>query len=82
MRLRERLEIRALAARRYGAQAGQPYQLQSLADQHGENAVLDWLRVGVPTPRLDVPILAVLLAAGVTEQRYRWLVSGGVALGP
>ena len=75
MRLRERLAIRALAEGPYGAHAGQQYQLQTLADQYGENAVLDWLRAGVPTPRLDVPILADLLAAGVTEQRYRWLVS-------
>ena len=37
--------------------------------------MLDWLRAGVPTPMLDVSILADLLAAGVTEQRYRWLVN-------
>jgi hypothetical protein len=75
MRLRERLEIRALADSRYRAHAGEQHQLQALADQYGDDAVLDWLRAGVPTPRLDVPILADLLAAGVTEQRYRWLVS-------
>jgi hypothetical protein len=75
MRLRERPEIRAVAETRYGAHAGQQYRLQELADRHGEDAVLDWLRAGVPTPRLDVPILADLLAAVVTEQRYRWLVS-------
>ena len=59
--------------------AGEQYQLESLADRHGEDAVLDWLRAGVPTPRLDVPILADLLAAGVTEQRYRWLAGGQYA---
>ena len=40
------------------------------------------MTAGVPTPRLDVPILADLLAAGITEQRYRWLVSDSVALRP
>jgi hypothetical protein len=76
MRLRERLEIRAIAEQRYGAHAGQQVQLQLVADAAGENAVLDWLRTGVPTPRLDVAVLADLLAAGVTVERYRGLVLG------
>jgi hypothetical protein len=74
MRLRERLEIRALAEQRYRADAGQQFQLQLAADAAGEDAVLDWLRAGVPTPRLDVPVLADLLAAGVTADRYAWFV--------
>jgi hypothetical protein len=46
MRLRERLEIRDLADGVYDAHAGEQYQLQALADLHGEDAVLDWLRFG------------------------------------
>ena len=46
MRLRERLEIRTLAESRYGAHPGEEYELQALADQHGEGAVLDWPRRG------------------------------------
>jgi hypothetical protein len=76
MRLRERLEIRDLADGVYHAHAGEQYQLQTLADVHGEDAVLDWLRFGVPTQRLDVPILSDLLDAGVTAQRYGWLAAG------
>lgn len=65
-------------ADRYGAHAGERYELQVLADRHGEDAVLNWLRAGVPTRRLDVSVLSDLLAAGVTEQRFRWLVSRSV----
>jgi len=74
-RLRERLEIRELADGLYHAHAGEQFQLQALADVHDEDAVLDWLRFGLPTPRLDVATLSDLLAAGVTAQRYGWLVS-------
>jgi hypothetical protein len=74
MRLRERLEIRDLADSVYHARAGEQYELQALADVHGEDAVLDWLRFGVPTPELDVSALTDLLAAGVTTQRYGWLL--------
>jgi hypothetical protein len=70
------MKIRAIAEQRYGARAGEQFDLQTLADTHGEDAVLDWLKVGLPTPRLDLPELADLLAAGVTVQRFRWLVSG------
>jgi hypothetical protein len=76
VRLRERLEIRDLADGLYHAHAGEQYQLQALADVHGDDDVLDWLRAGVPTAELDIPILADLLGAGVTEQRYRALVAG------
>jgi hypothetical protein len=75
MRLRERLEGRDLADRVYHAHAGEQYQLQALADVHGEDAILDWLRWGLPTPRLDVPTLADLLAAGFTAQRFAGLVT-------
>ena len=75
MRLRERLEIRALADGVYHAHAGEQYELQALADAYGEDAVLDWLRAGVPTPLLDVPVMAALLGAGVTEPRFRWLLA-------
>jgi hypothetical protein len=75
MRLRERLEIRELGDGVYHAHAGEQYQLQALADVHGEDAVLDWLRWGTPTPRLVLPILSDLLAAGVTAQRYGWLIT-------
>jgi len=54
----------------YDAHPGEQYQLQTLADVHGDDAVLDWLRYGLPTPRLDVATLSDLLAAGVTAQRY------------
>jgi hypothetical protein len=73
MKLRERLEIRDLADSVYHARAGEQYQLQALADVHGEDAVLDWLRFGVPSRNLDVPLLSDLIAAGVTAQRYDWL---------
>jgi hypothetical protein len=76
LRLRERLEIRDLADGVYHAHAGEQYQLQALADAHGDDAVLDWLRFGLPTPQLDLPILADLLAAGVTAQRYGFLLTG------
>ncbi len=75
MRLRERLAIRQLAEDRYAARSGEQYQLQALADIHGEDAVLDWLSAGTPTPALDGPIQADLLDAGVTVERYRWLIS-------
>jgi hypothetical protein len=75
MRLHERLEIRVLAAS-HGANLGEVARLQMLADEHGEDAVLGWLREGLPTPRLDVPVRADVLAAGVTAERYRWLASG------
>lgn len=75
MRLHERLEIRRLAAA-HGANRGEVRRLELLADEHREDAVLGWLRNGLPTPRLDVPVLADLLAAGVTAERYRWLASG------
>jgi hypothetical protein len=74
MRLRERLEIRDLADRVYDAHPGEQYQLQVLADAHGEHAVVGWLRFGLPTPRLDAPVLDDLLSAGVTVERFRWLV--------
>jgi hypothetical protein len=51
MRLRERLEIRDLADGLYHAHAGEQYQLQTLADVHGEDGVLDWLRFGLPMRR-------------------------------
>lgn len=70
--------VRALAESRYDAHAGEQYEIQVLADRHGEDAVLDWLRAGVPTPRLDVSILADLRPR-VTEQRYRWLESANSA---
>jgi hypothetical protein len=38
--------------------------------------VLDRLRFGLPTPRLDLGALSDLLAAGVTAQRYGWLITG------
>ncbi len=76
MRLRERLEIRHLADGVYDARAGEQYQLQALADVHGENAVLDWLRFGLPAVGIDVATLSDLLAAGVTAQRYGWLMGG------
>jgi hypothetical protein len=69
MRLRERLEIRDLADGVYHARADEQYQLQALADVHGEDAVLDWLRFGLPTPGIDTATLSDLLAAGVTAQR-------------
>jgi len=47
-----------------------------LADLQSEDAVLDWLRTGIPTKELDVGMLEDLLAAGVTAERYRWLISG------
>lgn len=72
MRLHERLEIRALAAS-HGANLGEVTRPMMLADEHGEDAVLGWLRNGLPTPRLDVRVLADLLAAGVTLERFRWL---------
>ena len=75
MRLRERLEIRELADGLYHAHAGEQYQLQALADVYGEDAVLDWLRFGAPTPQLDLSALSDLLAAGVTAERYRALVA-------
>jgi hypothetical protein len=75
VRLRERLEIRDLADGVYHAHAGEQYELQALADAYGEDAVLDWLRAGVPTRQLDVPIMADLLGAGVTEPRFRWLLT-------
>ena len=75
MRLRERLAIRDLADGIYHAHAGEQYELQSLADAYGEDAVLDWLRAGVPTPRLDVPVMGESLGAGVTESRFRWLLT-------
>lgn len=71
--IRERLEIRDLADRRYRAHAGEVFQLLNLADAYGEDAVLDWLRNGVPTPRLDISPLADLLAPGVTERQFRSL---------
>jgi hypothetical protein len=58
MRLRERLEIRALAEKRYRAGGADLYQLPRLADSEGEDAVLDWLRYGLPTPRLDMATLS------------------------
>jgi hypothetical protein len=75
MQLRERLEIRRLAHERYAAHAGQVFGLQRLADLHGVDDVLDWLRGGVPTPALDVAVLSDLLAAGVSARCYRWLVA-------
>jgi hypothetical protein len=75
VRLHDRLEIRALAAT-HGADLGEVARLEILADVHGEDAVLAWLRNGLPTPRLDVPVLGDLLAAGVTEDGFRWLISG------
>jgi hypothetical protein len=75
MRLRERLEIRDLADGVYHAHAGEQYQLQALADVHGEDGVLHWLRFGLPTRRIDPETLSDLLAAGVTAQRYGWLLS-------
>jgi hypothetical protein len=36
----------ALSPQRYGAHAGEQYQLQPLVDDYGEGAVLDWLRAG------------------------------------
>jgi hypothetical protein len=77
MRLRERLEIRELADGLYHARADEQYQLQALADDHGEEAVLDWLRFGLPTQRIDIPILSDLLASGVTVERFRWLLTAG-----
>jgi hypothetical protein len=74
MRLHERLEIRVLAAA-HGANLGEVTRLEVLADEHGEDALLGWPRDGLPTPSLDVPVLADLLAAGVTVERYRWLAS-------
>lgn len=41
--------------------------------------MLDWVRAGVPTPRLDVPILSDLLAAGVRETAAA-LLTGAIAL--
>ena len=72
MRLREWLELRSLAQDRYDAHSGEQHQLRRLADTYGLDPVLDWLRAGVPTPELDVPTLADLLAAGVTARRFRW----------
>jgi hypothetical protein len=71
MRLRERLEIRDLADGVYHARADEQYQLQALADVHGEDAVIDWLRFGLPTPQLHLSALTDLLAAGITAGRYR-----------
>jgi hypothetical protein len=76
MRLRERLEIRELADGVYQARADEQYQLQALADVHGEDGLLDWLRFGLPTPGIDAATLDDLLSAGVTAQRYGWLTSG------
>jgi hypothetical protein len=75
MRLRERLEIRDLAVSRYRVGGAELYQLLRLADREGEDAVLDWLRFGLPTSRPDLLALSDLLAAGVTAQRYGWLLS-------
>jgi hypothetical protein len=75
MRLRERLEIRELADSVYHAHAGEQYQLQALADIYGEDEVLDRLRFGLPTRGIDVATLSDPLGAGVTAQRYGWLVS-------
>jgi hypothetical protein len=75
MRLRERLEIRDLADRVHHARPDEQYQLQALADAYGEDEVLDWLRFGLPTPSIDAATLSDLLAAGVTAQRYGWLLS-------
>jgi hypothetical protein len=41
-----------------------------------EGRLVDWLRFGLPTPRIDAVTLSDLLSAGVTAQRYGWLVSG------
>jgi hypothetical protein len=76
MRLRERLEIRDLADRVYHARADEQYHLQALADAHGEDGVLDWLRFGLPTRGIDTATLSDLLTAGVTAQRYGWLITG------
>jgi hypothetical protein len=75
MDLREHLEIRD-RAHALGANGGQVFELLRLADRHGVATVVGWLRAGLPTRRLDVSVLADLLAAGVTVDRYRWLVSG------
>jgi hypothetical protein len=72
--LREHLEIRD-RAHALGANGGQVFELLRLADRHGVATVVGWLRAGRPTPWLDVPILDDLLAAGVTSERYAWLVS-------
>jgi hypothetical protein len=75
MNLRERLQIRDLADGIHHAHAGEQYRLQTLADVHGEDAVLDWLRFGLPTRRLEAATLSDLLAGGVTAQRYGWFLS-------
>jgi hypothetical protein len=72
--LRERLEIRHLAEERYRVSIGLEHDLLRLADRYGEQSVLDWLRVGPPTPELDIGALDYLLGAGVTVERYRALV--------
>jgi hypothetical protein len=71
--LREHLELwdRVHAL---GASGGQVFELLRLADRHGVASVVHWLRAGPRTRRLDVLILADLLAAGVTAERYAWLV--------
>jgi hypothetical protein len=74
VKLRERLAIRHLGEMRYGADLGQEYELQRLADRHGEDAGLAEIRC--PDQRLDVAILDDLLAAGVTVDRFRWLLRG------
>jgi hypothetical protein len=80
MNLRERLEIRQLADERYRASIGLEHALLRLADRHGEQEVLDWLRAGPPTPPLDVAALDYLLGAGVTVDRYRALVTSRTAV--
>jgi hypothetical protein len=74
MDLREHLEIRD-RAHALGANRGQVFELLRLADRHGVATVVGWLRAGLPTRQLEVPILADLLASGVTAERYAWLVS-------
>jgi hypothetical protein len=63
MRHGERLEIRQLATE-HGARLDDVLRPEILADEHGEDAVLDWLRNDLPTPGLDVPMRADSLAAG------------------
>jgi hypothetical protein len=70
MRLRERLEIRAPGIAT--AHPGEQWALERMADRHGEDGIglaAGWL----PTRQLDVRILADLLAAGVTAERFAWL---------
>ncbi len=72
MDLREHLEMRD-RAHAPGANSGQVFELLRLVDRYGVATVVGWLRAGLPTRQLDVPVLADLLAAGVTAERFAWL---------